>query len=76
MEAEFWHERWREQRIGFHLEKVNPTLLRHWPVLNPAPGSRVFVPLCGKTLDIGWLLDQGHKVCGIDCLTCRCSSRS
>jgi len=29
-------------------------------------GSRVFVPLCGKTRDIAWLLLQGCNVAGIE----------
>lgn len=29
-------------------------------------GSRVFVPLCGKTLDIGWLLSRGYRVAGAE----------
>ena len=28
--------------------------------------DRVFVPLCGKTLDIAWLLAQGHRVAGAE----------
>jgi thiopurine S-methyltransferase len=29
-------------------------------------GGRVFLPLCGKTLDIHWLLSKGHRVCGAE----------
>ena len=28
--------------------------------------SCVFVPLCGKTRDIAWLLSQGHRVVGVE----------
>jgi thiopurine S-methyltransferase len=66
MDAEFWHQRWREQRIGFHLEKVNPQLLAHWPALGLSAPARVLVPLCGKSVDLRWLRDYGHDVVGIE----------
>jgi thiopurine S-methyltransferase len=66
MQAEFWHERWRTGQIGFHQSAVDRTLRRHWPMLNLGRGSRVFVPLCGKSLDLLWLRDQGHFVLGVE----------
>lgn len=66
MEPDFWHERWSENRIGFHNEEANPALVAHFGALALQPGARVFVPLCGKTLDIGWLLSQGMKVAGVE----------
>ncbi|RLU00832.1 MAG: thiopurine S-methyltransferase [Ketobacter sp.] len=62
MEAEFWHKKWQSREIGFHLQAVNPLLTAHFQWLRLGPGQRVFVPLCGKTLDIAWLLAQGHPV--------------
>ena len=66
MEAEFWHERWRSGQIGFHQASADRNLTRHWSVLDLPRGSRVFVPLCGKSLDMLWLRDEGHPVIGID----------
>lgn len=66
MDPDFWQQRWREQRIGFHLPQVNPRLRRYWPQLSLPAGSRVFVPLCGKSLDMCWLQEQGHRVLGIE----------
>ena len=66
MQSEFWHERWENQQIGFHLEEVNSILLKYWPAMEATPGQRVLVPLCGKTLDIIWLLKQGYAVVGIE----------
>jgi thiopurine S-methyltransferase len=40
--------------------------MRHWPALRLEVGSRVFVPLCGKSLDMLWLRDQGHSVLGVE----------
>ncbi|SDM19958.1 thiopurine S-methyltransferase [Modicisalibacter muralis] len=64
--ANEWLERWREGRIGFHRETVHPALLRHWPALDVAAGGKVLVPLCGKSLDMRWLVEQGHPVLGIE----------
>lgn len=61
MEPDFWHRRWRKNEIGFHNHQVNPHLARWWPE-TLGQVQRVFVPLCGKTLDIAWLLNRGHEV--------------
>ena len=66
MEKEFWLERWERSEIGFHQDDVNPWLARHWPTLAAAPGSTVFVPLCGKSLDMVWLRQQGHPVLSVE----------
>ncbi len=66
MDAAYWHQRWQEGRTGFHQDRVMPLLEQHWPSLGLARGSRVFVPLCGKTLDMAWLAAQGHRVLGVE----------
>lgn len=66
MDAEFWHERWQDGRIGFHQDVYNAQLVDHWQHLGLAIGSTVFVPLAGKSRDMVWLADQGHKVLGVE----------
>ncbi|CAM3966789.1 Thiopurine S-methyltransferase [Pseudomonas reidholzensis] len=66
MQAAFWHNKWAANQIGFHQAEVNPYLQAHWPALGLAPGSRVLVPLCGKSLDVLWLAAQGYRVLGIE----------
>lgn len=66
MDADFWHHKWANNDIGFHESEANPLLLRHFPALGLAQDSRVFLPLCGKTLDIHWLLSQGYRVAGAE----------
>lgn len=63
MEPHFWHDRWQRQQIGFHQPQINPFLVKHWPALQ-ADAGQVFVPLCGKTLDLHYLVEQGHPVLG------------
>lgn len=66
MEAQFWHDRWNADEIGFHEDFPHPLLRRHWPAARLAPGSRVLVPLCGKSADLGWLADLGYEVIGVE----------
>lgn len=66
MQPGFWHDRWARQQIGFHEPAPNPLLLRHFDALGMAPAARLFLPLCGKTLDIDWLLSRGHQIAGCE----------
>ncbi|MGY6274223.1 thiopurine S-methyltransferase [Methylomonas sp. MgM2] len=66
MQHEFWHQRWRQNQIGFHQPEVNPYLQRHWPNMMINPASRVLVPLCGKSKDMFWLLSMGYQVLGVE----------
>lgn len=61
-----WQQCWREQQTDFHQTEVNRLLTRFWRGLDLAQGSRVFVPLCGKSLDMIWLAQQGHDVIGLE----------
>ena len=66
MKPDFWHERWETNNIAFHEEKPNDLLTRYFEHLNLNKGSRIFLPLCGKTRDIGWLLSNDYRVVGIE----------
>ncbi len=66
MDAEFWHRRWKDKDIGFHEPDGNQLLVKHFSQLGLSEGSRVFLPLCGKTLDISWLLSNGYSVAGAE----------
>lgn len=66
MENQFWLERWEQDQIGFHQQEINRYLSGHWPELGLTPGAPVFVPLCGKSLDMLWLRSQGHPVLGVE----------
>ena len=66
MDASFWHNRWQTNQTGWHEPAVNPLLITHFSSLNVPPGGRVFVPLCGKSLDLGWLLSRGYAVAGAE----------
>ncbi|CAM5225321.1 thiopurine S-methyltransferase [Alishewanella longhuensis] len=66
MTPEFWQERWQKREIAFHQAAANPLLVSWFNQLALAPGATVFLPLCGKSLDIHWLLAQGYRVLGAE----------
>jgi thiopurine S-methyltransferase len=66
MQTEFWEECWREGRIGFHQQQVHRFLPRFYPALQVPDGGRILIPLCGKSLDMLWLAEQGAEVVGVE----------
>lgn len=66
MESKFWQQRWQEGRIGFHKSDVNPELIKYFSNIALPAGSRVLVPLCGKSIDMVWLACAGYDVVGIE----------
>lgn len=64
MDHNFWHQRWQQQQIGFHRDAFHELLTEYFP--KACPSGRILVPLCGKTKDMLWLLDQGYKVFGVE----------
>ncbi|MEZ4319296.1 MAG: thiopurine S-methyltransferase [Myxococcota bacterium] len=65
MEPAFWLKSWEEGKRGFHRSSVNPHLVAHADRLFEKGGT-VLVPLCGATLDLGWLRDQGYWAVGVE----------
>jgi thiopurine S-methyltransferase len=67
MDAGFWHEKWRQGQIGFHASRPQDLLVEHVAALH-AEASRhardpaamgIYVPLCGKSLDLHFLRGAG-----------------
>lgn len=66
MEISYWQSRWQNDKTGWHMQQVFSPLKTYWNSLQLAKGATVFVPLCGKSLDLEWLVNQGHYVVGVD----------
>jgi len=66
VDTRFWHQKWENNEIAFHASEANPLLVKYFNALSLVQGSRVFLPLCGKTLDIAWLLSKGYRVAGAE----------
>jgi thiopurine S-methyltransferase len=66
VDKDFWLAKWRANEIAFHQAQPHRSLGLYWPLLDLPPGSRVFVPLAGKSPDLLWLAAAGHQVVGIE----------
>ncbi len=54
-------------KIGWHRQSVNSKLIEFYLiVLALQSGDSIFVPLCGKSQDMVYLLEQGFKVIGVE----------
>mmetsp|Transcript_3394 Transcript_3394/g.7658 ORF Transcript_3394/g.7658 Transcript_3394/m.7658 type:complete len:305 (-) Transcript_3394:61-975(-) len=74
----FWQRRYTGGQLGWHKNDVNPHLIKNLDRLLPPPssgdedtspaGTSVFVPLCGKSVDLAHLADHPRvsTVVGID----------
>lgn len=63
MDKNYWLGRWARGETGWHQAEVEPALVSGFSKLGP---TRVLVPLCGKSLDLGWLASRGHEVVGVE----------
>ncbi|OUJ12838.1 thiopurine S-methyltransferase [Acetobacter okinawensis] len=66
MDAEFWLAKWKRNETGFHALHPHPALVTYFSGLCAVRGGCVFVPLCGKSLDIHWLLKNNYRVIGVE----------
>jgi thiopurine S-methyltransferase len=65
-ENNLWLERWKNREIGFDQVEANSFMMKYFERLNLEKGVHVLVPLCGKSVDISWLLSEGYAVTGIE----------
>ena len=72
MKADFWLKKWELGETSFHQESINESLQAWWNAVGAPAGSTVLVPLCGKSLDMCWLADQGHEVVGVEVSSIAC----
>ena len=55
-----------KQEIGFHEGQVNALLAKYFTTVALPAEARVFIPLCGKAVDIEWMASQGCEVVGVE----------
>lgn len=60
----FWNERWMNNQIGFHQQRPHSSLVKFIDVFKGH--KKVLVPLCGKTLDMLFLRQNGYEVIGVE----------
>ncbi len=61
-----WIARWKNGEIGWHKDRVNARLIAFIDCLELQQGDLVFVPLCGKSQDMMYLLECGFRVIGVE----------
>jgi len=61
-----WIQRWENGETGWHREVTNDKLVEFIDSLKLQAGGMVFVPLCGKSYDMIYLLKQGYKVIAVE----------
>ncbi len=61
-----WQDRWKNQQIGWHQDEISPLLKSYFNTVKLIAGATIFVPLCGKSLDINWFVQQGFSVIGVE----------
>ncbi len=65
MDSKFWHDVWDEGQIGFHQSEVNKNLKNHLNLLQSTE-HEILVPLCGKSLDMNYLVSENYTVYGVE----------
>lgn len=65
----YWEKRWEVGSIGWHKEEkdARAEALNHFKNNATNFSGKIFVPLCGASLDMIWLAEQGLEVVGLDC---------
>ena len=61
-----WISRWKNNRIGWHADQINRQLIGYLENLDLSAGETIFVPLCGKTKDMLFLLEKQINVIGVE----------
>ncbi|KAL7557111.1 hypothetical protein ACA910_002360 [Epithemia clementina (nom. ined.)] len=71
-DPDFWINYWETDKVTWQAPVTSPWLHKYLDEFLPTPKQTVFVPLCGKTLDMKLLLDAGHHVVGAECSGIAC----
>ena len=61
-----WLEFWENNEINWHSDVVTQELEEYLGLLKLEPGDKVFFPLCGKSLDMIYILNQGFSIIGVE----------
>ena len=67
-QVDYWRETfWMNDDLPWHFKTPNKFLVKHEArLVDGKTGIRILVPLCGKSVDLKWLYDQGHEVIGVE----------
>jgi len=74
MTKEYWFAKWKHNDIKFNQDEVNVYLQHYYSKLNLKECDPVFIPLCGKSIDMLWLLQKNHPIVGVELSPIACQS--
>lgn len=66
MNRHYWQQRWQQQDTSFHRPQVSNLLSEYFERLELKPNMQVFVPMCGKSLDVGFILEKKMRVVAVE----------
>ena len=64
LSVKYWKGKWQENKLDWHKTQVRKFLQSYHSQM--MEGGTVLVPLCGKTVDMIYLANEGYKVVGIE----------
>ncbi|XP_071965665.1 probable thiopurine S-methyltransferase [Antedon mediterranea] len=68
MTTEDWTNSWNSGHDSTFISEPHPALVANIDTLTAEKSNcKIFVPLCGTSVDMKWLADRGHKVTGLEC---------
>lgn len=75
MDANFWHQKWRSNAIGFHNRYTHELLEDYYTsLLHPNNDTNILVPLCGKSVDMMLLRNHAAQVHGVELSSLACNA--
>jgi len=74
MTKQYWLDKWQHNDIKFNQDDVNVYLQRYYSRFNLSKSELIFVPLCGKSIDMLWLMNKGHHVVGVELSSVACKA--
>ncbi|EDV20859.1 uncharacterized protein TRIADDRAFT_60802 [Trichoplax adhaerens] len=70
-----WEKMWNDGQLGSMTSKFHPMMVKfHEMIIQSDRHNRVFVPLCGNSLDLLWLARKGCSVVGSECVAFACQN--
>ncbi len=61
-----WLKFWENNETNWHGDNVTQELIEYFELFELEPRDKVFVPLCGKSLDMLYIMNQGFSVIGVE----------
>ena len=61
-----WLQFWENNETNWHSDTITQELVEYFELFELEPEDKVFVPLCGKSLDMIYIANQGFSVVGVE----------